>query len=150
MATSPTRPADTRGPAAPAGEAWALLMRFFHDHGRPRFLRLAADLELSPPQLMALHRLDAGEPLPMNHLAEQLHCDNSNVTGIVDRLEDRGLVARRVADHDRRVKMLVLTDEGRRLRERIAERMADPPAALERLTATEAVRLRDLLAKALG
>ena len=40
----------------------------------------------------------------MSALAHALHCDNSNVTGIVDRLEAAGLVERRAAEHDRRVK----------------------------------------------
>ena len=33
--------------------------------------------------------------MPMSELAEAMRCDNSNVTGIADRLEDRGLVERR-------------------------------------------------------
>ena len=39
----------------------------------------------------------------MSELACALHCDNSNVTGIVDRLEDRGLSSVTRAEHDRRV-----------------------------------------------
>lgn len=38
-----------------------------------------------------------GRPLPMRALAELLGCDASNVTGIVDRLEARGLVRREAA-----------------------------------------------------
>ena len=45
----------------------------------------------------------------MSELANALFCDNSNVTGIVDRLEERGLVRREAAEGDRRVKLLVLT-----------------------------------------
>ena len=72
-----------------------------------RFMAIASEFELSPPQVMALRQLDPDEPKPMSELALALRCDNSNVTGIVDRLEDRGLVERRPAEHDRRVKMLV-------------------------------------------
>jgi MarR family transcriptional regulator, organic hydroperoxide resistance regulator len=138
----------TRRP--PINEAWALLGELMRDHLRPRYLGLAADLELSPPQLQAVQRLDPEEPLPMNRLAGLLHCDNSNVTGIVDRLEARGLVERRVAPHDRRVKQLVLTDEGQAVRRRIAEAMETPPEPLQRLTPAEARELRDLLRKALA
>ena len=142
MATTTRRP--------PATEAWALLGRLFRDHMRPRFLGLAAELELSPPQMQALQRLDPDEPLPMSHLATFLHCDNSNVTGIVDRLEDRGLVERRVAKHDRRIKQLVLTEQGRQVREVVLQRMEEPPEPLQRLSVTEARQLRELLRKALG
>ena len=40
----------------------------------------------------------------MHEIATRLACDNSNVTGIVDRLEARGLVTRRPGEQDRRVK----------------------------------------------
>ena len=49
-------------------------------------------------------QMDPGVPLPMHKLATLLACDNSNVTGLVDRLEARGLVAREPYDRDRRVK----------------------------------------------
>ena len=51
-----------------------------------------AELHLTSPQAMLLHQLD--DPLPMNEVAGKLHCDPSNVTGIVDRLEGRGLIER--------------------------------------------------------
>ena len=54
----------------------------------------------------------------MGELANAMHCDNSNITGIVDRLEEKGLVERRPADHDRRVKLIAPTPEGASLRER--------------------------------
>ena len=97
---------------------------------RRRFLAVASEFELSPPQVRALGVLDPERPVPMSELAEALHCDNSNVTGIVDRLEDRGLVERRSATHDRRVKMLVVTDRGAEVRERLAERLEQAPRPL--------------------
>ncbi len=54
------------------------------------------------------------EPLPMRRLARKLTCEPSNVTGIVDRLESRGLVERRPDPADRRVKLAAATEEGRR------------------------------------
>ena len=56
---------------------------------------LAAELELSPAQCHVLHLIEPGRPIPMGQLAETLACDASNVTGLVDRLESRGLVRRR-------------------------------------------------------
>src|SRR5882757_5868182 len=107
--------ASTRPAAAPASEAWALMFELMHV-SKQRFMAIASEFELSPPQVMALRHLDPAEPKPMSELAAALHCDNSNVTGIVDRLEDRGLVARRAADHDRRVKMLMITERGADIR----------------------------------
>jgi DNA-binding MarR family transcriptional regulator len=57
------------------------------------------------------HVAGAG-PVPMRDLACELRCDASNVTGIIDRLEQRGLVERRAAPTDRRVKSLVVTERG--------------------------------------
>ena len=85
----------------------------------------------------------------MSALARALHCDNSNVTGIVDRLEVRGLVARRSAEHDRRVKMLELTERGAIVRERLAERFDEAPPQLAALSAADQRALRDLLRRAL-
>src|SRR3954451_14848721 len=119
----------TRRRPSPASEAWALMHELFHA-SRRRFLAVASEFDLSPPQVRALGVLDPDRPVPMSELADALHCDNSNVTGIVDRLEDRGLVERRSAAHDRRVKMLAVTEEGARVREALVERMSQPPEPL--------------------
>jgi MarR family transcriptional regulator, organic hydroperoxide resistance regulator len=116
---------------------------------RRRFLAVAAEFELSPPQVRALGVLEPGRPVPMSDLADALHCDNSNVTGIVDRLEDRGLVERRSATHDRRVKMLVVTERGAEVRERLAERLEQAPAPLARLSPEDQRTLRDIMRRAL-
>ena len=88
--------ASTTRRSSPAAEAWALMFELIHLSKR-RFMAIASEFELSPPQVMALRQLDPDEPKPMSELALALRCDNSNVTGIVDRLEDRGLVERRPA-----------------------------------------------------
>jgi len=132
----------------PASEAWSLLNELVAAN-RSRFMAICSEFDLAPAQLMALKWLDPDSPLPMRELAHALRCDNSNVTGIVDRLEERGLVERRACERDRRVKMLVVTDSGRDLRRRIRERMEDPPEAIARLDADEQRALRDLLRKAL-
>jgi DNA-binding MarR family transcriptional regulator len=116
---------------------------------RRRFLAIASEFELSPPQVRALGVLDPDRPVPMSDLAEALHCDNSNVTGIVDRLEDRGLVERRSATHDRRVKMLVVTARGAEVRDRLAERLEEAPPPLARLGPEDQRTLRDIMRRAL-
>jgi DNA-binding MarR family transcriptional regulator len=133
--------------SSPAAEAWALMQRLFGPQ-RKRFMALAAEYDLSPPQLGALKALDPEHPVAMSELADILGCDNSNVTGIVDRLEYRGLVERRPADHDRRVKLLALTEDGQELRDSLGDRLHAPPAELANLSPEDQRALRDLLARA--
>jgi MarR family transcriptional regulator, organic hydroperoxide resistance regulator len=85
----------------------------------------------------------------MRQLATLLGCDNSNVTGLIDRLEARGLVARQASGEDRRVKHIVLTAAGRRLRTQLLDRVGRPAAGLDRLDTSEQLQLRDLLRKVL-
>jgi len=73
----------------------------------------------------------------MGKIAETLACDASNVTGLIDRLESRGLVRRRPSGGDRRVKVLELTPQGIRLRSTVVERMTRPPVSFERLSADD-------------
>src|SRR6185437_10521885 len=109
----------------PATEAWVLLRMLFGQHRR-RFLLAASELDLHPAQAGVLLQLES--PLPMRHVAALLGCDNSNVTGLVDRLEAQGLVARRASDEDRRVKHIVLTDAGRAVRNQLLDRVGRPAA----------------------
>jgi MarR family transcriptional regulator, organic hydroperoxide resistance regulator len=132
----------------PAGEAWALIARLFFTHGKPRFPAIAQELELHPGQAIVLRLL--AEPRKMSELAGAMHCDNSNVTGIVDRLEERNLVERRPADDDRRVKLIAITPAGNRLRDRLNRRLAEPPEPLTRLSASDLRDLRRILAKVTG
>jgi len=128
-----------------ASETWTLLQRLVHSQ-RPAFIALAREFDLIPPHMIALQSLD--QPKPMSELARMLACDNSNVTGIVDRLEERGLVERTAAEHDRRVKLLVLTPEGRRVRQRLAARTSEPPAPILALSRDDQRALRDILRRA--
>ncbi|MEN3315095.1 MAG: hypothetical protein V7605_1329 [Acidimicrobiaceae bacterium] len=117
------------------------------DSLRQRFAARSADFDLSFAQAMALRELDG--PLPMRDLAQRLCCDASNVTGIVDHLEARGLVERRVAPADRRVKNLVLTDAGQRVRtEHRRSLIVDLPLA--ELTPDQRRQLADLLRRGSG
>jgi DNA-binding MarR family transcriptional regulator len=95
-------------------------------------------------------QLDAGSGLPMHEIATRLACDNSNVTGIVDRLEARGLVTRRPGEQDRRVKYVALTPLGVEVRGAMGSKLAQVPVAIERLSAEDQCLLRDVLARATG
>lgn len=89
------------------------------------------------------------EPLPMRKLAQKLKCEPSNVTGIVDRLESRGLVERRPDPADRRVKLAAATDDGRRVARELREGLRFAREPLAGLSDEERLALRDLLRRML-
>ena len=128
----------------PAQEAWGLLWRIMQAN-KPRLMALAQELGLAPMQLHALRLIEPGTEVPMSSLAGLLFCDASNVTGIVDRLEARHLIERRPAPHDRRVKLLALTDEGVRVRESATRQMSQPPPEIAALPIEHQRALRDAL-----
>src|SRR3954470_7261844 len=119
-----------------ACEAWELLVELFFTQ-RADLPMVASELELSPAQCHVLHLIEPGEPVPMGRIAEALACDASNVTGLVDRLESRGLIPRQASTGARRVKVLELTAAGAPLRSNLLERIFKPPATLSRLSAEE-------------
>ncbi len=132
----------------PAGEArdTAALLMHVTEQTRSGFETAAAEFDLTTAQARALLALESSAP--MRSLAEHLRCDASNVTGIADRLERRGLVVRTAQDGDRRVKLLALTDEGRRVRDRLRDAMLAASPVMNALDAGERRTLRGLLAKA--
>ena len=96
--------------------------------------------------MRALWRLEQPPRRPAS-LAEQLGLDPSNITGVVDRLEARGLIDRQPHPEDRRVKLLVLTDAGRAVQGRIDERLFATLTIFDELTSAERRQLVTLLAK---
>ncbi|HEY1286248.1 MAG TPA: MarR family transcriptional regulator [Solirubrobacterales bacterium] len=127
----------------PAHEAWNLLTGLVYP---PPFLAIARKAGLRPVTFGALRALD--EPRTMSEIASLLHCDNSNVTGIVDGLEERGLAVRESSPEDRRVKLISLTAEGRRVRTRLVRASDTPPRWIASLSDADQRRLRDLLRRA--
>jgi DNA-binding MarR family transcriptional regulator len=105
------------------------------------------DLHLTESLAAVLSVLDAaGRPLARRAVAERLNCDPSNVTSLVDRLEERGLVDRFEDQTDRRVKAIALTPLGIATRARLAAAVADN-ARFARLTAKQQSELARLLAR---
>jgi MarR family transcriptional regulator, organic hydroperoxide resistance regulator len=134
---------------SPAHEA----QKFLFELGMVQRTKVGAELNglgLSFAQAHALRLLDPEEPMPMSALAERLFCDASNVTGIADRLEVRGLVSRQSYAGDRRVKALTITPSGMKLREQVMELMSQPPEAIAALSEADQRALRDILARAVG
>ncbi|EOD67037.1 MarR family winged helix-turn-helix transcriptional regulator [Amycolatopsis vancoresmycina] len=85
------------------------------------------------------------EPLPMHRIAEKLKSERSNVTGIIDRLEARGLVERRPDERDRRIKNIVATPAGAVLARNFRRALGFAAEPLAALAPEERVRLRELL-----
>ena len=136
------------GRTDPGSEAWSL-MHWLMVSNKQRLVSVGQEFDLAPQQMITLRMLGAG-PKKMSELAQALFCDNSNVTGIVDRLEERKLVRREAAEGDRRVKMLVLTKAGERIRTEITKRMAEPPPPIASLSEKDQRALRDILKRALA
>jgi MarR family transcriptional regulator, organic hydroperoxide resistance regulator len=126
-----------------AGEAWEVLASLVYP---PPFLAIAQESGLRPAAFGALRVLD--QPRTMSEIATVLRCDNSNVTGIVDGLEARGLAERTSSPGDRRVKLIALTAAGRRLRARLMREARKPPAWLKGLSPADQRTLRDVLKRA--
>jgi DNA-binding MarR family transcriptional regulator len=124
-------------------ETWGMLAALVYP---PRFIDVARDLGLTPATLAALARLE--EPRTMGEIAEMLRCDPSNVTGIADALEGRGLAKRRPSAADRRVKVVELTAKGGRMRGRVMAELSEPPDWLRSLPEEDLRALRGILGRA--
>ncbi|MFD3789368.1 MarR family winged helix-turn-helix transcriptional regulator [Streptomyces cyaneofuscatus] len=111
--------------------------------------RAAAEHSLTGAQARVLGLL-ALEPTPMRRIAVKLKCEPSNVTGIVDRLETRGLVERRADPVDRRVKLAAATEAGRETARELRDSLNFAREPLAELSDAERTVLRDLLRRMLG
>src|SRR4051812_28488835 len=83
----------------PGREAWWLAFQLVQGE-RGSFQDRCSEHDMSPAQAQLLLLLEPERPLPMSELASGLACDASNVTGLVDKLEQRGVLRRNSAPHD--------------------------------------------------
>lgn len=109
----------------------------------------AAEHSLTGAQARVLGLL-AREPMPMRRIALSLKCEPSNVTGIVDRLESRGLVERRPDPADRRVKLAAPTETGRATAAQLRDSLDFAREPLGELSVAERALLKELLQRMLG
>lgn len=93
------------------------------------FSDVSREHELTPQQAQLLCLLIDG-PVGMSELGRALHLEKSSLTGLTDRAQRRGLVARVPDENDRRACRIALTDEGVRLAWAVHEKVV---AALENL-----------------
>ncbi len=140
--------AGTIGAMSPdtAQSPLALLISRFVSAYLQDFLTAAEGQGLTLTQAKLLLALN--EPpaeLPMRVLADRMACDPSNLTGVADRMESRGLVRRTVNPADRRVKYLVSTEAGRELSAQIRGAQVRAYKALAELAPEDEQLLQGLL-----
>lgn len=144
-------------PAPPADRSAAQDSDPAHDALMERLARAAAGYYRDLTAAAAMHGLTMTQakmlillrqqPLPMRALAGRLACDASNITGLVDRLEARGLVSRQADAADRRIKNVVATEEGREAVRLIRADMRATSAAFARLDEEGRRSLYELLGR---
>ncbi len=103
---------------------------------------LSKKYQVSAPQLSSLLALYENGPLPPSQIAKYIMVNSSTVTGIIDRLEQKGLVERSRISLDRRVITVTLTERGQELAKNapppIQEKIVDglqklPPNEIEQI-----------------
>lgn len=107
---------------------------------------LVQKCNVTAPQLVCLHTLAEKSPLTSRGLAEKVHVDPSTLVGILDRLEQKGLVQRRRDRQDRRSVSLTLTEQGREfIRQAPSPLQATLMVRLKRMRQVEQERLASAL-----
>jgi len=132
--------------AAIAAQVWGTLLEVIMGQ-RNRFFGVLDEFGLTPGDLRALTVLDPQHSRPMRSLAQAWACDASNVTWMVDRLEQRGFVERRPHPTDRRVKTVALTALGAQTKTALFARLHQPPDELLTLNRDTLQALHATLAK---
>lgn len=131
-----------------AGDVWRLMARFTMERVQSgEHFAMLRELGLTPGHLKALAIIHPDEPRPMGVMADIMRCDASQVTWLVDRLEERELVERRTMPTDRRVRTIALTPRGVEVRRMILDKLFEPPDVLVSLDAVTLESLRGHLEK---
>jgi len=130
--------------AGVAHEVWGQVLNLAMNQ-RMRFVQTLTDFGFSFGDFRALLVMEPDVPVPMGSLAQAWNCDASNATWVVDRLEERGLVERRVVPTDRRVKAVVLTELGVKTKGELFAALYAPPKELLALDPDRLEALRGAL-----
>jgi DNA-binding MarR family transcriptional regulator len=110
------------------------------------FVELGMQYGLTSMQAITLLLLDT--PRPMHYITTTFNCDASNVTGIVDGLQHKGLAGRYESTSDRRIRMVELKPEGRKLRDTLLKKVAtDSNPIFSKLNTEELKTFFDLIRK---
>ena len=77
--------------------------------------RLRASFDVTLPRFDLMAQLDrAPKGMTLGELSQRMMVSNGNVTGLVERLVEQGLIDRRPSEKDRRAQIVTLTPEGQR------------------------------------
>jgi DNA-binding MarR family transcriptional regulator len=125
--------ANSKAKEAAAATAWRRIFDYIVATAAER-VALLDRLGITPAESRALSSLDPDAGRSMRALADEWKCDPSNATWLVDRLERQRLVRRVSRDGDRRVKEVVLTAKGKRIRTDLVKSLYTPPRDLLALT----------------
>lgn len=129
------------------------VVRRLHQQSTAVFNRelTAAGFDLPPMQFAALNELRTHEDLDQASLAEYIDCDRATLGGIVERLEKKGLVARRQSQVDRRARLVSITEEGESLVSKVEPVVCELQAKIApNLSESERAELMRLLHKAIN
>lgn len=127
----------------------SLLMIRSSMKGKYAIMNIAEEHNITVMQALTLCLLEPGESAPMKSLSTFMACDPSNITSIIEQLVNEGLVDRREATYDRRVKTVTLTDKGLVLRNKFLEVTASTRLPyLDRLSEEEIEVLIKIIEKA--
>jgi len=140
---SPARPVQT---ADLANDTWRRMTELFLSR-KHQVMEIAAAYKLNPGAMNALLFLQPGQPCSMGTLADAWKCDASNVTWLVDRLEEHGLAERRPHPTDRRVRTVALTRKGTKMRAQIEAKMFEAPPIFRELSQNDLEALDRILRK---
>src|ERR1043165_3303615 len=94
--------------------AWLHLMRVYQKMQHHSMLQLQ-EYNVTPAQFEGLSRLSITPGITQQALAEKLLVTKGNVCGLIDRLEEQGMVERRCDPQDKRSNLLYLTEAAQKL-----------------------------------
>jgi DNA-binding MarR family transcriptional regulator len=116
---------------------------------RANFRGLISQTGLSGTQLQVL--MAVGErPMTMRELSTAALTEPSNLTGVVDKLEARGLVARKASTEDRRSKQVSATRAGAAFRQDLLDHIKEPVPWMRALTQADQKRLLEIVRRAVA
>jgi DNA-binding MarR family transcriptional regulator len=129
---------------------WELTQLMYQS--KHRSAQIAEEYRLTVMQSWAILLLTEDNPLPMRRLSDVFMCDASTITGLVDRLEARGIIHRQSQPNDRRIKLIALTPEGAALKAAIQAKTeaAESERLNHVLSPAERRTLHELLARVLA
>lgn len=117
--------------------------------GKYAINKIAEDNNVTLMPAMTLCLLEPDQAVPMKALSNFMSCDPSNVTALVEQLVNEGLVERKEATYDRRVKTVTLTKKGHTLRDKFLDITTSTRLPhLDELTEAEIEQLITILSKA--